>query len=80
MDNEKDYDRDHDREDALDHDTIKHNLKASLEKENNMMKEYLITAERIHNNDELKSRLENFSEGNAKRARQLEDELDNFSQ
>jgi hypothetical protein len=39
------------------------------------MKTYLITAERIHDNEELQKRLRNFAEGNAKRSRQLMDEL-----
>jgi len=47
-------------------------------KENELMKMYLMAAERIHDNDELKARLENFSEGNAKRSQQLSDELKNI--
>lgn len=50
-------------------------LKSSIETEEDLMRTYLITAERIHNDDELKNRLENFAEGNAKRTKQLIDEL-----
>lgn len=50
-------------------------LKNSIEIEEDLMRKYLITAERIHDDDELKRRLENFAEGNAKRTKQLIDEL-----
>ena len=50
-------------------------LEESIETEENLMRTYLITAERIHDDDELKERLENFAEGNAKRTKQLIDEL-----
>lgn len=50
-------------------------LKNSIEIEEDLMRTYLITAERIHDDDELKRRLENFAEGNAKRTKQLIDEL-----
>lgn len=50
-------------------------LKNSIEIEEDLMRTYLITAERIHDDDELKERLENFAEGNAKRTKQLIDEL-----
>ncbi|SEM98478.1 hypothetical protein SAMN05192533_107231 [Mesobacillus persicus] len=50
-------------------------LKNSLELEEDLMRTYLITAERVHENDELKERLQNFAEGNAKRSKQLLDEL-----
>nr|WP_263323128.1 hypothetical protein [Neobacillus sp. Marseille-Q6967] len=50
-------------------------LKHSIEIEEDLMRTYLITAERIHDDDELKERLENFAEGNAKRTKQLMDEL-----
>jgi len=50
-------------------------LENSKEVEENLMRTYLITAERIHDNEELKERLENFAEGNAKRTKQLIDEL-----
>lgn len=57
--------------------------KASIEKvientveiEEDLMRTYLITAERVHDDPELKERLENFAEGNAKRTKQLIDEL-----
>lgn len=52
-------------------------IKNSIEIEEDLMRTYLITAERIHNDDELKNRLENFAEGNAKRTKQLIDELNN---
>ena len=50
-------------------------LENSIEMEEDLMRTYLISAERIHNDDELKERLENFAEGNAKRTKQLIDEL-----
>jgi rubrerythrin len=54
---------------------IKEVLENSIETEEDLMRTYLITAERIHDDDELKERLENFAEGNAKRTKQLIDEL-----
>lgn len=50
-------------------------LKNSIEIEEDLMRTYLITAERIHDDVELKERLENFAEGNAKRTKQLMSEL-----
>ncbi len=75
MKHELDYDRDYDNEDELSKKSLKQILQMSLERENEMMKTYLITAERIHDNEELQNRLRNFAEGNAKRSRQLMDEL-----
>lgn len=75
MNHDVDYDRDHDREDVLQSGTLKHLLEQSLGQESQMMRSYLVTAERIHDNDELAHRLREFAEGNAKRSRQLEDEL-----
>lgn len=54
---------------------LKEVLEDAIETEENLMRTYLITAERIHDYDELKERLENFAEGNAKRTKQLIDEL-----
>jgi rubrerythrin len=75
MNHELDYDRDYDNEDELSKKSLKQILQMSLERENEMMKTYLITAERIHDNEERQNRLRNFAEGNAKRSRQLIDEL-----
>ncbi|MFD0828555.1 hypothetical protein ACT8ZR_23275 [Neobacillus sp. M.A.Huq-85] len=50
-------------------------LEHSIEVEEDLMRTYLIAAERVHDDDELKERLENFAEGNAKRTKQLMDEL-----
>jgi hypothetical protein len=75
LDHNFDYDRDGDREDTLSPENIVGALKISLEQEEEMMRKYLILAERIHDNEELKTRLVNFAEGNAKRSRQLIDEL-----
>ncbi|MCY9018232.1 hypothetical protein MOF32_28065 [Priestia megaterium] len=58
MNHEFDYDRDYNREDELSKKSLRQILQMSLERENEMMKTYLITAER-----------------NAKRSRQLMDEL-----
>ncbi|MHC0038394.1 hypothetical protein [Pseudoneobacillus sp. C159] len=55
--------------------TVEEVLSHSIELEEDLMRTYLITAERIHDDDELKERLENFAEGNAKRTKQLMDEL-----
>jgi len=54
---------------------LKDVLVEAIETEEDLMRTYLITAERIHDDDELKERLENFAEGNAKRTKQLIDEL-----
>jgi len=54
---------------------LKDILKNSIETEEDLMRTYLITAERIQDDDELKERLENFAQGNAKRTKQLIDEL-----
>ncbi|WHY68128.1 hypothetical protein [Neobacillus sp. SuZ13] len=54
---------------------LKDVLTDAIETEEDLMRTYLITAERIHDDDELKERLENFAEGNAKRTKQLIDEL-----
>lgn len=50
-------------------------LEHSIEVEEDLMRNYLITAERIHDDEQLKERLENFAQGNAKRTKQLIDEL-----
>lgn len=50
-------------------------LQRSLDQETELLKTYTITSERIHDNEELKVRLQNFAEGNAKRSRQLMDEI-----
>ncbi|OAS88521.1 MULTISPECIES: hypothetical protein [Metabacillus] len=75
MNHNKDYDRDHDREDMLTDDLLIDVLEASYKIENELMRQYIMTAERIHNNEELKDRLQNFAQGNAKRTSQLVDEL-----
>ncbi|WP_387407442.1 hypothetical protein [Priestia aryabhattai] len=53
MNHEFDYDRDYNREDELSKKSLRQISQMSLERENEMMKTYLITAERIHNNEEL---------------------------
>ncbi|MEH6994139.1 hypothetical protein V7075_15710 [Neobacillus drentensis] len=55
-------------------------LEHSIEVEEDLMRTYLIAAERIHDDDELKDRFENFAEGNAKRTKQLIDELNENSE
>ena len=62
----------------MDHekDKLEEVLKDSIETEEALMRTYLISAEtRVHEDDELKERLENFAQGNAKRTKQLIDEL-----
>lgn len=63
------------RKDGEEKELLKDVLEDAIETEENLMRTYLITAERIHEDDELKERLENFAEGNAKRTKQLIDEL-----
>lgn len=55
-------------------------IKHSIEVEEDLMRTYLITAERIHDDAELKERFENFAQGNAKRTKQLIDELNHLKQ
>ncbi|MDQ1147364.1 rubrerythrin [Bacillus sp. SORGH_AS 510] len=61
--------------DKQEKDKLEQVLEHSIEVEEELMRTYLITAERIHDDAELKERLENFAEGNAKRTKQLIDEL-----
>jgi len=76
MNHEKDHDRDLDREDRLMQDQLVEILQHSYELETELMRRYIIMAERVHNDKVLKERLQNFAEGNAKRTRQLLDELE----
>jgi rubrerythrin len=48
-------------------------LQQSLDKENDLLRTYVMTAERIHDDADLKERMHNFAEGNAKRTKQLID-------
>ena len=75
MNHNRDYDRDGDREDAMSEQELSNLLANSLEMENELMRRYIMTAERIHENPVLKDRLENFAQGNAKRTKQLQDEI-----
>jgi hypothetical protein len=75
MNHDQDYDRDFDREDRLSNDHLRHILQSSHDVEVKLMRKYLLASERIHDNPELKARLQNFAEGNAKRTEQLLDEL-----
>ncbi|WP_078546422.1 hypothetical protein [Litchfieldia alkalitelluris] len=79
MNHELDFDRDHNHEDLLENEPLKDFLKKTCETETELMRTYMITAERIHDNEELKLRLRNFAEGNAKRSRQLLDEISRLS-
>ncbi|MDQ0253575.1 hypothetical protein J2S74_000947 [Evansella vedderi] len=60
-------------------DELQQLLQSSLDHEEEMMRTYLIAAERVHHNDELKLRLREFAEGNAKRSRQLIDEINRLT-
>ncbi|MCA0758480.1 hypothetical protein KP806_25825 [Paenibacillus sp. N4] len=60
---------------GIDRDKLKSILQQSLDQETELLRTYTITSERIHDNEELKTRLQNFAEGNAKRTRQLMDEI-----
>ncbi len=77
MNHDKDYDRDHEvvARDQMNTNDLTQILESSLEIETELMRTYIITAERIHEDPELRERLQNFAEGNAKRTRQLMDEL-----
>ncbi|MEH7076505.1 hypothetical protein [Neobacillus drentensis] len=66
--------------DAEEKELLKEVLKESLETEEDLMRTYLITAERIYEDEELKERLENFAEGNAKRTKQLIDEINEIEE
>lgn len=57
---------------------LKEILQTSLDHEEEMMRTYLIAADKIDESEELKLRLREFAEGNAKRSRQLLDELKRF--
>lgn len=80
MNHELDYDRDRVSRDQIPGDHLSEILESSLELETELMRTYLITAERIHQDPMLKERLQNFAEGNAKRTRQLMDELNHLRQ
>lgn len=56
-------------------DELHHMLQQCLDNETELLRTYTILAERVHYNDELQNRLQNFAQGNAKRTRQLLDEL-----
>ncbi|HJV46915.1 MAG TPA: hypothetical protein VJ824_14450 [Bacillota bacterium] len=75
MDHQQDYDRNHDRRDRITDRSLKDVLTESIDMEEELMRRYLIAAEKIHDNEELQIRLRNFSEGNAKRSAQLIDEM-----
>lgn len=61
---------------GIDSATLKGVLEKSLEVETELLRTYTITSERLHGNEQLKDRLQNFAEGNAKRSRQLIEELE----
>ncbi|MCR2804045.1 hypothetical protein [Paenibacillus soyae] len=67
-------------DDEFDRDELIATLEQSLEKENDLLRTYVITSERVHHNDNLKERLVNFAEGNAKRTKQLIDEIEQLKQ
>lgn len=62
-------------EGEMDQEELIATLEQSLEKENELLRTYVITSERLHQNKDLRERLVNFAEGNAKRTKQLIDEL-----
>jgi len=57
---------------------LKRILQQSMEAETELLRTYTMTSERIHGNEELRVRLQNFAEGNAKRSKQLLDELNHL--
>jgi hypothetical protein len=60
---------------GLTDESLKALLARSVEQETEMLRTYTIAAERVQDDEPLKERLRNFAEGNAKRSRQLMDEL-----
>ncbi|MBE4910009.1 hypothetical protein IMZ08_18385 [Bacillus luteolus] len=76
MDHERDYDRDYSKDDTYTDTELKEVLESSYEVENELMRGYILAAERIHDDEELKLRLRNFAEGNSKRTKQLQDEIE----
>lgn len=50
-------------------------LQKTLEQETDLLRTYTLASERIHDNEQLKVRLQNFAQGNAKRSKQLLDEV-----
>ncbi|WP_199619525.1 hypothetical protein [Paenibacillus alkalitolerans] len=76
-----DYDHNHNEIDcAVNRDEIRSTLQQSFEVETEMLRTYTILAERVHNDDELKIRLQNFAQGNAKRSRELMHELRKYDE
>ena len=75
MNHDLDYDRDGDRSDAMSTTDFAEVLEDSLQLENELMRRYLITAERLPSHDKRAYWLRNFAEGNAKRTRQIQNEL-----
>lgn len=69
------HDHDH-GEDTMNRKQLKQTLEETLELENQLLRTYAITAEAVQDDKELKSRLHNMAEGNAKRVNQIEDELE----
>ena len=63
----------------MNHNDIQQTLQDALNNEEEMMRTYLIAAERVHESEELKLRLREFAEGNAKRSRQLMNEIKRFT-
>ncbi len=63
----------HDEAAVLEGEELIEVLQQSLDKENDLLRTYVMTAERIHDDADLKERLHNFAEGNAKRTKQLID-------
>lgn len=64
-----------DEQGEMDKEELITTLEQSLEKENDLLRNYVIASERLHDNEELRERLVNFAEGNAKRTKQLIEEL-----
>ncbi|MDR6883710.1 hypothetical protein [Bacillus sp. 3255] len=60
------------KECGIDKESLKEILQQTLEQETELLRTYTLTSESLHDNEELKIRLQNFAEGNAKRSRQLQ--------
>jgi len=58
---------------------LKNELQRTLAYETELLRTYTIMSERLHNQDQLRERLQNFAEGNAKRSRQLIDEIEQLN-
>ncbi|MNR61513.1 hypothetical protein D3C85_1832890 [compost metagenome] len=65
---------------GIDYPTLRGVLEKSLAIETELLRTYTTTSEQLHGNGQLRDRLQNFAEGNAKRSRQLIEELEQLGE